>query len=263
MSETSGTNKINNSNKSEQLFNKKNSNNNNNNNNEKINQQQQQQQQQAPQTLPRVYMIKVLDKKQEQNQDYNTILIGGNNTNRELNYNNNNNTTNTKKMKNKLNNSLVIEDMEENQQASSQMNTARNGALLPPPPKQLAAQQIQNKSKKLGAHADLNGSLNSSLLSNGVDSSLLSLTNNSNASFSIPNATAGVYAKENSVVQVNEKLLNRGIQTENHGNGAHEDLINKSGSNIYLLSMSHSSSLNSSRVTSSADLSSKQNSKLM
>lgn len=249
MSETSGTNKINNSNKSEQLFNKKNLNH----NNEQINQQQQQ----APHTLPRVYMIKVLDKKQEENQDYNTVLIGGNNSTTT-------NNNNTKKMKNKLNNSLVIEDMEEEkqqeqQQISSKLNTARNG---PPQPKPLPAHQIQNKSKKLTPAAEMNGSLNTSITNGAIggtgtsSSSLISITNLNSS-----------YLKENSVVQVNEKLLNRGIQTENHGgnsliSGANDDLINKSGSNILLLSMSHSSSLNSSRVTSSADLSSKQGSKL-
>lgn len=232
MSETSGTNKINN-NKSELLFKKKNL-------------TEQQQNQQAPQTLPRVYMIKVLDKKKEikeqNNQDFNTILIGGNLENNNL---------NLKKMKNKLNNSLVIEDMDEQQTLPSQLNTTRNNDTAANSMQQINL-LTQNKSKKLinTAESFSNRSLDS--VGVGSSSSTLSLSTNS-------------FFKENSVVQVNDKLLNRGIQTDQHSNGitgVNNDLINKSGSNILLLSMSHSSSLNSSRVTSSADLSLKQSNKL-
>ena len=232
MSETSGTNKINN-NKSELLFKKKNL-------------TEQQQNQQAPQTLPRVYMIKVLDKKKEikeqNNQDFNTILIGGNLENNNL---------NLKKMKNKLNNSLVIEDMDEQQTLPSQLNTTRNNDTAANSMQQINL-LTQNKSKKLinTAESFSNRSLDS--VGVGSSSSTLSLSTNS-------------FFKENSVVQVNDKLLNRGIQTDQNSNGitgVSNDLINKSGSNILLLSMSHSSSLNSSRVTSSADLSLKQSNKL-
>ena len=249
MSETTGTNKFNNikNNKSEQLFDNKN-----------LTEQQQQQQQQPqlapPPSLPRVYMIKVLDKKEQlpdqqiirnHNPEFNTVLIGGNN---------NNNNNYFKKMKSKQpngnSNSLVIEDMDE---SASQMNTSRTVPL----PKSLPIVNQQpltdRPSKKLTNSQSL---MNASIGSVGVTSSLVSLSNNN-------------FFKENSVVQVNEKLLNRGIQTDQHGNGVidhrhshDENMVNKSGSNILLLSMSHSSSLNSSRVTSSADLNSKQNVKL-
>jgi hypothetical protein len=233
MSETSGTN-----NKSEQLFKKK-----------SLNEQQQQESSlnnnNVPHTLPRVYMIKVLDKKEQEKEDYKTILIGGGGNN-----NNNDavggNNTNTNKMKNKQANSLLIEDMDEQQQ--QQQNTARSNKSL------VGGPSFSNK-------------INKNKLINSSDSLL-------NGSFGGDSNIIGI-SKELSVVQVNEKLLNRGIQTDHHHsqqtvlNGGvnnsltgTDDHINKSGSNILLLSMSHSSSLNSSRVTSSADLSSKLISKL-
>lgn len=243
MSETTGsTNKFNSKgNKSEKLFDKKSS---------LTEQQQQQQQPTPPHSLPRVYMIKVVDKKEQHqqqeeqlkenhSQEFNTILLGGN-------YNNNNNYS--KKMKSKQpnsnNNSIVIEDMDDSAPAS-QLNTSRTVPL--PKSLPIVVQQLPMPSKKLNnSHSFLNASIGSVGGGSGVTSSLVSLSNNN-------------FSKENSVVQVNEKLLNRGIQTDHHGNGLiaadDQNLVNKSGSNILLLSMSHSSSLNSSR----ADLTGKQN----